>query len=86
MPVVETDSIVGLTSHVCTGNLASVVPNSILDSIELNGMLRALPIMEPEVNHTIGLVVSKRFPIQPVVKTLINEARRLSTAPLLATG
>ncbi len=42
----------------------------------MNGALRAIPIVEPEVSHTIGLVVSERFPIQPAVAALIDEAAR----------
>jgi hypothetical protein len=31
--------------------------------------------VEPEVSHTIGLVVSERFPIQPAINSLLEEAR-----------
>jgi hypothetical protein len=54
-----------------------------MDLIDLNGALRTIPIAEPEVSHTIGLIVSDRFPVQPAVATLLDEARAFSPAGLL---
>jgi hypothetical protein len=44
-------------------------------------MLRAIPIVEPEVSHTIGLVAPAREPMTPLTAALVTEARRV--APLL---
>lgn len=74
-PTVETDSILALTTHVLTGNWVSVVSSLIVDAIDLSGPLRVIPIVEPEVSNPIGLVVSKRFPIQPAMISLIAAAR-----------
>ena len=79
----ETDSIAALVAYVQHGQAASIVPNSALQSLEQSNILRAIPIVEPEVSHTIGLVVSDRFPIQPAVSALIDEARALSARGLL---
>ena len=75
-PAVETDSILALTTHVHTGLWVSVVSNLICDAIDLTGSLRTVPIVEPEVVSSIGLVVSKRFPLQPAMAALMAEARR----------
>ena len=56
-----------LIAHVRIGRWASIIPNSALESVELTDTLRAIPIVEPEVFHTIGLVVSERFPVQPAL-------------------
>jgi DNA-binding transcriptional LysR family regulator len=64
-----------LMAHVRVGQWASIVPNSALESVELTDTLRAIPIVEPEVFHTVGLVVSDRYPVQPAVTSLIEEAR-----------
>jgi DNA-binding transcriptional LysR family regulator len=77
-PMVETDSIVALTSHVGTGRWISIVPRSILGAIDMNGALRTVPIVEPEVSHTIGLVVSERFPVPATIATLMQDARSRS--------
>jgi len=74
-PVLETDSLSALMAHVRVGQWASIVPNSALESVELTDTLRAIPLVEPEVFHTVGLVVSDRYPVQPAVTSLIEEAR-----------
>ena len=74
-PMMETDSLSALIAHVRIGRWVSIVPNSALESVELTDALRAIPIVEPEVFHTIGLVVSENYPVQPAVASLIEEAR-----------
>jgi DNA-binding transcriptional LysR family regulator len=75
-PAIETDSILALTTHVRTGRWVSVISSLVGDAIDLTGALRAVPIVDPEVVSPIGLVVSKRFPLQPAMAQLIAEARR----------
>jgi DNA-binding transcriptional LysR family regulator len=82
-PMMETDSIAALVAYVQHGQSASIVPNSALASVEQNDILRAIPIVEPEVSHMIGLVVSDRFPIQPAVSALIDDARAYAARGLL---
>jgi DNA-binding transcriptional LysR family regulator len=82
-PVLETDSLSALMAHVRVGQWASIVPNSALESVELTDTLRAIPIVEPEVFHTIGLVVSDRYPVQPALTSLIEEARARAPQGLL---
>lgn len=74
-PSIETDSEAALVSHVQTGHWVSVVPRSMVDSLHLPENLRALPIVSPEISHTIGLVVSNRFPIHATIEALIEQAR-----------
>lgn len=74
-PAIETDSIVALTTHVLTGNWVSIVSSLAIDAIDLSGRLRVIPLVEPEVTSPIGLVVSRRFPIQPMMHALIEETR-----------
>ncbi|MET0687901.1 MAG: hypothetical protein ABWY38_01675, partial [Methyloceanibacter sp.] len=40
-----------------------------------------IPIVEPEVTHSIGLVVPHRNPLTPLINALVHEAREL--APIL---
>jgi DNA-binding transcriptional LysR family regulator len=74
-PLMETDSFSALIDHVRVGQWASIIPNSALEHAEFTDTLRAIPIVEPDVFHTIGLVVSKRFPMRPAITSLIEEAR-----------
>jgi DNA-binding transcriptional LysR family regulator len=82
-PLLETDSLSALMAYVRVGHWASIVPNSALESVGSVDMLRAIPIVEPEVFHTIGLVVSERYPVQPAIASLVEEARARAPSGLL---
>ena len=66
-----------LFSHVRTGRWASVMPEKLADTLGLTERLRAIPIVEPEAVHQIGLVVPPREPSTPLVSALVAEAIRL---------
>jgi DNA-binding transcriptional LysR family regulator len=84
-PAIETDSILALTSHVRTGRWVSVVSSLVVDALDLAASLRTIPIVDPEVVSSIGLVVSKRYSLQPAMAALVAEARRGFThGPLTA--
>src|SRR5437016_4323174 len=55
-PTLESNSMIVLFSHVRTGRWASVMPEKLADTLGLTERLRAIPIVEPEVMHQIGLV------------------------------
>src|SRR5665647_470934 len=82
-PMIETDSVMALASHVRSGNCASIVPRSTVSMIDMSEPLRAIPLVAPEVTRTIGLVVSQRFPIPPITAWLIDDARSYSAPGLL---
>lgn len=82
-PVIETDSIIALSSHVRNGNCVSIVPRSTISMIDMSEPLRAIPLVAPEVSRTIGLVVSQRFAIPPITAWLISDARSYTVPELL---
>ena len=82
-PVMQTDSLSALMAHVRVGHWASIVPSSALEFVEFTDTLRAIPIVEPEVFHTIGLVASQQSPVQPAIASLIEEARAHAPRGLL---
>jgi DNA-binding transcriptional LysR family regulator len=79
-PTLESNSMIVLFSHVRTGRWASVMPERLADTLGLTERLRAIPIVEPEIVHQIGLVVPPREPMIPTVAALIAEASRLASA------
>jgi len=81
-PALESDSMIVLYSHVRTGRWASVMPAQLAATLGLTDVLRAIPIVEPDARHTIGLLVPARQPMKPLTAALVAEARRL--APTLA--
>ena len=81
-PTLESNALILLYTHVRTGRWASVMPARLAATLGLTDKLRAIPIVEPEASHTIGLIVPARKPMKPLTAALVVEARRL--APSLA--
>ena len=81
-PTLESNALLLIYTHVRTGRWASVMPARLAATLGLTDRLRAIPIVEPEASHTIGLVVPARKPMKPLTAALVAEARRL--APSLA--
>jgi DNA-binding transcriptional LysR family regulator len=80
-PTLESDSIVVLFAHVRTGRWASVMPAKLAEVLGLTEKVRAIPIVDPVVTHSIGLVVPHRNPLTPLINALVAEAKLL--APIL---
>ena len=83
-PTLESDSMIVLFTHVRTGRWASVMPALLAEGLGLTEKVRAIPIVEPEITHSIGLVVPHRDPLTPSINALFNEAKQL--APMLNAG
>ncbi|MPZ39415.1 MAG: LysR family transcriptional regulator [Rhizobiales bacterium] len=77
-PTLESDSMILLFAHVRTGRWASVMPARLAETLGLTATIRAIPIVEPEAVHTIGLVVPPREPLTPLAAALVAEAKRLA--------
>jgi DNA-binding transcriptional LysR family regulator len=80
-PTLESDSMILLYSHVRTGRWASVMSAKVAETLGLTETIRAIPIVEPEAVHTIGLVVPAREPMTPLNAALVAEARRIAASP-----
>lgn len=79
-PQIESNSSIALISHVMTGRWASIVPRQLAQMFTADGQLRAIPIVAPEVEHTVGLIAARRDPLTPVLAALIAEAERFAKA------
>jgi DNA-binding transcriptional LysR family regulator len=79
-PTLQSNSMVVLYSHVRTGRWASIMPAVLADNLGLTPAVRSIPIVEPEVTHTIGLVAPQREPMTPLMTALFAEARKLASA------
>ena len=77
-PTLESNSMIVLFAHVRTGRWASVMPAKLAETLGLTETIRAIPIVEPEAVHTIGLVVPSREPMTPLTAALVAEAQRLA--------
>jgi DNA-binding transcriptional LysR family regulator len=77
-PTLESDSVIVLFTHVRTGRWATVMPARLAQTLGLTATIRAIPIVEPEATHAVGLVVPAREPMTPLNAALVAEARRLA--------
>jgi DNA-binding transcriptional LysR family regulator len=77
-PTLESNSVVVLFAHVRTGRWATVMPSKLAETLGLTDTIRAIPIVEPEAVHTIGLVVPTREPMTPLTAALVAEAKRVA--------
>lgn len=75
----ESNSIMVLAAHVRAGRWSSVMPRILAEALGLTTAgIVAIPIVEPEISHTIGLVTRTRDLEPPLIRALIAEARRLA--------
>jgi len=77
-PAIESNSMIALMAHVRTLRWASVVPAVLAESLGPLPGVRAIPIVEPSIEHTIGLVALRRDPATPMVTALVAVAERLA--------
>lgn len=78
----ETNSSLVMASLVSSGRWFSIMPPVLIDAVALDPDVRAIPIVEPQVSHSVGLVVVDREPLTPLVKALGAAARDLAVMPL----
>ncbi|MDR3438340.1 LysR family transcriptional regulator [Telmatospirillum sp.] len=81
-PILESDSLIALATHLKSGVWSSVMPRIVAEPLGFPPTIRTIPIVAPEASTLIGLVVSVRDPQPPLTAALINEVRRM--APELA--
>lgn len=69
-PAVETNSISTLIAHARTG-LPGITAHTWLFGDALDSGLRAIPLVDPVVEHTIGLVTAREHQRAPVIAELL---------------
>jgi DNA-binding transcriptional LysR family regulator len=82
VPVLESNSMIVLISHVRTGSWATVLPAVMVDTLLIGGeagapSIRSIPIREVDPSPVIGLVYPHREPLMPLTAALVTEARRV---------
>ncbi len=78
VPTLTSNSIIVLYTHVKTGRWASVMPAKLAETLGLSDAVRTIPIVDPLVNYTIGLVTSPRDPMTPLIAALVQTAKEVA--------
>jgi DNA-binding transcriptional LysR family regulator len=77
-PTLESNSMTVLFSHIRTGKWSSIMPLNLAQTFGFAEPIRAIPIVEPDASHVVGLVAAPREPHTPLVSALLHEARLLA--------
>jgi DNA-binding transcriptional LysR family regulator len=77
-PPLESNSMIVLFSHVRGGDWATIMPAMLVDTLGLGEAVRAIPITDPEIIHTIGLVVPNREIMTPLAAALVAEVTQMA--------
>jgi DNA-binding transcriptional LysR family regulator len=82
-PTLESNSMIVLFSHIRTGKWSSIMPLNLAETLGFAEPIRAIPIVEPDASHLVGMVATPREPHTPLVAALLEGARALSgTGPV----
>ena len=77
-PTLESNSMIVLFSHIRTGKWSSIMPLNLAETFGFAEPIRAIPIVEPDARHMVGLVAAQREPHTPLVAALLEEARQVA--------
>jgi DNA-binding transcriptional LysR family regulator len=77
-PTLESNSMIVLFSHIRTGKWSSIMPLNLAETLGFAEPIRAIPIIDPDAQHAVGLVAAPREPNTPLVVALLDEATRLA--------
>jgi DNA-binding transcriptional LysR family regulator len=77
-PTLESNSMIVLFSHIRTGKWSSIMPLNLAETFGFVEPIRAIPIVEPDASHIVGLVAAHREPHTPLVSALLHEARLIA--------
>jgi DNA-binding transcriptional LysR family regulator len=84
---VKTDSVLALIAYVRSGEWSSVIPHTFLTLLGHQDAalksLEAIPLVEPEAVHSVGLVVRERDPLPPLARALLKSARQADVSMAL---
>jgi DNA-binding transcriptional LysR family regulator len=77
-PTLESNSMIVLFSHIKTGKWSSIMPLNLAETFGFSEPIRAIPIVQPDASHLVGLVAAPREPHTPLVAALLDEAMTLA--------
>lgn len=81
-PALETNSVINLCANVRLMGLASIMPDYILAILGSDPGIVAVPLVEPVVSNSVGLVAQDRDPLAPLVRAFRDAAASFSPQTL----
>jgi DNA-binding transcriptional LysR family regulator len=77
-PFAETNSSQVIATLVSSGRWSSILPPVLIEAVSLSPEVRRIPVTDPEISHSVGLVAIDRDPVTPLVRALTAAARELA--------
>lgn len=82
-PAIETNSLITVCSHLRTGTWSTVLPHAALYLVGEFPGLRAVPLVDPEAEQAVGLIVPERDPLPPASRALLAVASEVDVGSVL---
>ncbi|MBX3530937.1 MAG: LysR family transcriptional regulator [Rhizobiaceae bacterium] len=73
-PTLVSNSMIVLFSHIRTGKWSSIMPLNLAETFGFAEPIRAIPIVQPDARHLVGIVAAEREPRTPLVAAFLDEA------------
>ena len=85
VPRLETNSVINLCANVHLMGLVSIIPEYFLEIMGPISDVRAVPLVEPLIEHSVGLVAVDRDPVSPLVLAAFECARVTEPSAIVKT-
>jgi DNA-binding transcriptional LysR family regulator len=82
-PRIESNSIVALCAHPPLGTFSSVLPEALVTTLGPLTGVRAVPLVEPDASHSVGLIVADRDPLTPLGAAILKIAEAVDVDQLM---
>jgi DNA-binding transcriptional LysR family regulator len=76
-PYIETNSSLVMATLVSSGGWSSIMPPVLFQAVALSADARSIPMVDPAVEHTVGLIAIDRAPPTPLIRALQIAGREL---------
>lgn len=76
--VTETNALMSVLGHVRSGVWCSVLPRTVVGLLDQSADLRIVALRKPDVVHPVGLLYAPRKPLSPLIRALVEAAKRAS--------
>lgn len=83
VPRLETNSVINLCANVHLMGLASIVPEYLLEVLGPMSDIRAIPLVDPVVEHNVGLIALDRTPSSTLVLAAFESLRDIELPAIL---
>lgn len=79
---IEVHSMMATIAYLQTGQIATIMPRNLLPWIQAVPGMRAIPLIEPTVSKSVGLVIADRTPVPALLEAFWQHVAAQSILPM----